>query len=186
MSLEQHYPRSSPSSARTLTAKVCWTRPSVPPSAMKYSGAAVPTEPGRSRQRYPVQLRTTAKCSTGQGTSTAFTALRAPPAASYRQSAPRGLYPERQGCLGLPKVGSSTCNARRLQIQENMSRQDRRGGPAGHRAPLGVAVVIQAQHMCMMMRGVEKQNSSTVTSGGCSANSATTPPPRKRILSLIR
>ncbi|VFS92516.1 GTP cyclohydrolase I [Pseudomonas aeruginosa] len=47
--------------------------------------------------------------------------------------------------------------ARRLQIQENMSRQICRGGPASHGA-LGVAVVIQAQHMCMMMRGVEKQN----------------------------
>ena len=49
---------------------------------------------------------------------------------------------------------------------------------------LGVAVVIEAQHMCMMMRGVEKQNSSMVTSvmlGEFRENAAT----RSEFLSLI-
>ena len=58
--------------------------------------------------------------------------------------------------------------ARRLQIQERLTRevaeviQD-------YLDPIGVAVVAEAQHMCMMMRGVEKQNSVTTTSAmlGC-------------------
>lgn len=53
--------------------------------------------------------------------------------------------------------------ARRLQVQERMTREiadtiDR------YLNPLGVAVVCEGHHMCMAMRGVEKQNSSTVTS----------------------
>ncbi|MBK7094484.1 MAG: GTP cyclohydrolase I FolE [Saprospiraceae bacterium] len=53
--------------------------------------------------------------------------------------------------------------ARRLQVQERLTNQilyalDR------NLKPQGVAVVIEAQHMCMMMRGVQKQNSVTTTS----------------------
>ncbi|MBA22935.1 MAG: GTP cyclohydrolase I FolE [Flavobacteriales bacterium] len=54
--------------------------------------------------------------------------------------------------------------ARRLQVQERMTEQvldciyDTLN-------PQGVAVVIEASHLCMMMRGVQKQNSSTTTSG---------------------
>lgn len=53
--------------------------------------------------------------------------------------------------------------ARRLQVQENLTTQ------VGqclqhHLAPKGVAVVMEAQHLCMMMRGVQKQKSSTITS----------------------
>lgn len=53
--------------------------------------------------------------------------------------------------------------ARRLQVQERMTQQiadtlDK------HLQPIGVAVVSEAYHMCMMMRGVEKQNSSATSS----------------------
>jgi GTP cyclohydrolase I len=53
--------------------------------------------------------------------------------------------------------------ARRLQVQERLTRQI---GDAITEAiqPQGVAVILEAQHLCMMMRGVEKQHSSTVTS----------------------
>jgi GTP cyclohydrolase IA len=53
--------------------------------------------------------------------------------------------------------------ARRLQVQERLTRQI---GEAITEAihPQGVAVILEAQHLCMMMRGVEKQHSSTVTS----------------------
>lgn len=87
--------------------------------------------------------------------------------------------------LGLSKVARIVdMYARRLQIQENMSRQIAEAVQQVTGA-LGVAVVIQAQHMCMMMRGVEKQNSSMVTSvmlGEFRDNAAT----RSEFLSLIR
>ncbi|MDR1847450.1 MAG: GTP cyclohydrolase I FolE [Bacteroidales bacterium] len=66
--------------------------------------------------------------------------------------------------VGLSKIPRVVdCFARRLQVQERLTRQikdclDR----TLH--PLGVAVVIEAQHLCMSMRGVQKQNSLTTTS----------------------
>ena len=53
--------------------------------------------------------------------------------------------------------------SRRLQVQERMTRQI---AECLHRylKPLGVAVVVEANHLCMMMRGVEKQNSRAITS----------------------
>ncbi|MEP7218013.1 MAG: GTP cyclohydrolase I FolE [Bacteroidota bacterium] len=53
--------------------------------------------------------------------------------------------------------------ARRLQVQERMTQQIAETIQR-HLQPQGVAVVTEASHMCMMMRGVEKQNSSTTAS----------------------
>ncbi|MEX0820663.1 MAG: GTP cyclohydrolase I FolE [Rhodothermales bacterium] len=53
--------------------------------------------------------------------------------------------------------------ARRLQVQERLTLQVR-DAISDVLSPLGVAVVIEAKHLCMMMRGAEKQNSTTTTS----------------------
>ena len=53
--------------------------------------------------------------------------------------------------------------SRRLQVQERMTQQIA-DTLANYLQPTGVAVVSEAFHMCMMMRGVEKQNSSATTS----------------------
>ncbi|CAH0300844.1 GTP cyclohydrolase I [Pseudomonas sp. PvR086] len=66
--------------------------------------------------------------------------------------------------LGLSKIARLVdMFARRLQIQENLTRQIAEAVQQVTDAA-GVAVVIEAQHMCMMMRGVEKQNSTMNTS----------------------
>jgi GTP cyclohydrolase I len=53
--------------------------------------------------------------------------------------------------------------SRRLQVQERLTVQIK-DVIDEVLEPLGVAVVVEAQHLCMMMRGVQKQNSSTTTS----------------------
>ncbi len=71
----------------------------------------------------------------------------------------------------------------RLQVQERMTLQIKE---CIQRAlnPLGVMVVVEAKHMCMQMRGVEKENSVTTTSDFCGAfNQAKT---REEFLQLIK
>ncbi len=58
--------------------------------------------------------------------------------------------------------------AHRLQVQERLTQQIK-DCIRDTLNPLGVMVVIEARHMCMQMRGVEKQNSVTVTSNFCGA-----------------
>ncbi len=65
---------------------------------------------------------------------------------------------------GLSKIARVVdCFARRMQVQERMTHQIL-DAIQETLNPLGVAVVIEAKHLCMMMRGVSKQNSVTTTS----------------------
>ena len=74
--------------------------------------------------------------------------------------------------------------ARRLQIQEQLTTQIAQSVMTATGA-LGVGVIIEAEHMCMMMRGVEKQNSVTKTSAmlGSFRDDART---RDEFLALLR
>lgn len=66
--------------------------------------------------------------------------------------------------VGLSKIPRIVdAYARRLQVQERLTKQIK-DCIQDTLQPLGVAVVIEAQHMCMSMRGVQKQNSVTTTS----------------------
>jgi len=73
-------------------------------------------------------------------------------------------YLPRKKVVGLSKIPRIVdMYARRLQVQERMT-SDIANAIFQAVEPYGVGVVIEAQHLCMMMRGVEKQNSETVTS----------------------
>ena len=86
------------------------------------------------------------------------------------------------GLSKIPRVVDAF--ARRLQLQERLTDQIR-DCIDDALEPLGVAVVIEAQHLCMQMRGVQKQNSVTTTSaftGEFLENEKT----REEFISLIR
>jgi GTP cyclohydrolase I len=87
--------------------------------------------------------------------------------------------------VGLSKMARVVeAYARRLQVQERMTAQIATC-LMENLEPLGVAVVLRAQHLCMMMRGIQKQNSYAVTSEmlGCFKND---PKTRGEFLTLIR
>ena len=86
---------------------------------------------------------------------------------------------------GLSKIARVVeCYARRLQVQERLTVQIR-DCIQNTLEPLGVAVVIEASHSCMSLRGVQKANALTVTSAfsGAFLNSERT---RNEFLNLIR
>jgi len=94
-----------------------------------------------------------------------------------------GYIPEKR-VLGVSKLARIVdMFARRLQIQERLTHQIAQTIMETIE-PEGVGVVIEAQHLCMMMRGVEKQNSRMVTSAmmGTFRDSSTT---RNEFLQLI-
>jgi GTP cyclohydrolase IA len=94
-------------------------------------------------------------------------------------------YIARNKVIGLSKLPRIVdVYARRLQIQERLT-QEVAQCIQDLLDPLGVGVIAEAQHFCMMMRGVEKQHSGTVTSamlGAFRKNKET----RDEFLSLIR
>ena len=87
--------------------------------------------------------------------------------------------------IGLSKIPRLVdCFAHRLQVQERLTSQIAEAINE-HVKPLGVACVIEASHLCMMMRGVQKQNARAVTSSmlGVFRSSDKT---RSEFLTLIR
>jgi GTP cyclohydrolase I len=93
-------------------------------------------------------------------------------------------YLPRNHIVGISKLARLVeVYARRLQVQERMTTQIAQTVEQ-HLKPLGVAVVLEAEHLCMRMRGVEKQNSFVVTSamlGGFRTNQET----RAEFMNLI-
>lgn len=74
-----------------------------------------------------------------------------------------GYYPGEDGVIGLSKLARLVeIFARRLQTQEALTAQVI-GAIDRHLRPRGAAVMIEAQHMCMSLRGVQKQGAVTVT-----------------------
>lgn len=94
-------------------------------------------------------------------------------------------YLPRKRLIGLSKIARIVdVFARRLQVQERMTNQIA-DALMETLSPHGVAVVLDASHFCMMMRGVQKQNSSTVTSA-MRGSFQTTSRTRAEFMELIR
>jgi GTP cyclohydrolase I len=94
-------------------------------------------------------------------------------------------YIPRNKIVGLSKIPRIVdVFARRLQVQERLTEQIQKA-VSEILDPLGVGVVLKCKHMCMMMRGVEKQNSEVFTSSmsGAFQDNAST---RIEFLDLIR
>jgi len=94
-------------------------------------------------------------------------------------------YVPRGRVIGLSKIPRLVeMYSRRLQVQERMTTQI---ADAIVQAiePQGVGVIVEAQHLCMMMRGVEKQHSATVTSAMRGVFKSQTQT-REEFLSLVR
>jgi len=94
-------------------------------------------------------------------------------------------YIPTKSVIGLSKIPRLVdMFARRLQVQERLTNQIAETIMERIK-PLGVGVVIEAKHLCMIMRGVEKQNSVAVTSAmlGCFRDELET---REEFLALVR
>ncbi len=93
-------------------------------------------------------------------------------------------YIPRRKILGLSKIVRLVeMYSRRLQVQERLTHQIAQTLKRAVQ-PRGVGVVIEAYHFCMMMRGVEQQNSKAVTSAMLGVFQ-TSPPTRKEFMQLI-
>lgn len=96
-----------------------------------------------------------------------------------------GYYPAGEGVVGLSKLARLVeIFARRLQTQEAMTAQIVDALDLNLR-PRGCAVMVEAEHMCMSLRGVRKHGASTVTCqfGGCMKDD---PGEQVRFVSLVR
>lgn len=95
-----------------------------------------------------------------------------------------GYYP-REGVVGLSKLARVVdIFARRLQTQENLTAEIV-NAIDDTLAPRGLAVMLEAEHMCMAMRGIQKQGVSTITTGftGVFKND---PTEQVRFMTLVR
>ena len=94
-------------------------------------------------------------------------------------------YVPNKKIIGLSKIPRLVdAFARRLQVQEQLTTQIAEALNQ-HLQPLGVACVIEASHLCLMMRGVQKQNARAVTSAMLGAF-RTSEKTRAEFLTLIR